>query len=357
MMRRAHFLLPVPLAVLAALAQPPSPPGDEEEIRSVFDEAAKAWREGGWQRAMPYFSERVSYLNPTGSRFDRTYMSRQQGPSRTRRAHFVRHVQFLTADSAVAVGVWRDTGTRTPFAAGNFDYTFVREKGGWKIATMHEGFLTPIDSVSVPGGPVDVDSEGILSSEERTAGWRALFDGRTSNGWLTVSGKNGLPPCWRIDGDCLVTVPDKTQMALRTQEKFRSFEMSFEWLMSKAGNSGVKYRVFAVELFAGGAGGEGAGYEYQLADDDNEPGARADPRQRSGAVYGVTSVAVVAARPVGEWNRSRILVAEDHVEHWLNGVETARFPVDVQFESPILLQHHRSEVRFRNLKIRPLGSR
>jgi hypothetical protein len=38
---------------------------------------------------------------------------------------------------------------------------------------------------------------------------------------------------------------------------------------------------------------------------------------------------------------TRLIVAPDQVEHWLNGVQTAQYDVDVVFASPIMLQHHR----------------
>jgi hypothetical protein len=89
-----------------------------------------------------------------------------------------------------------------------------------------------------------------------------------------------------------------------------------------------------------------------MADDAGDPGARIDHKQKSGALYGVVAVTKPSARPAGEWNDSRLVVAQDHAEHWLNGVMTARYPIDVPFDSPILLQHHASEVRFRNIRIR-----
>ena len=63
-----------------------------------------------------------------------------------------------------------------------------------------------------------------------------------------------------------------------------------------------------------------------------------------------------AAKPIGQWNESRIIVADDHVEHWLNGIETAHYAIDAPFSSPIVLQHHVTEVRFRNIKIRPFAT-
>jgi len=128
--------------------------------------------------------------------------------------------------------------------------------------------------------------------------------------------------------------------------------LQWEWKAAKQSNSGVKYRLFGPDLIAFGSPRFATGWEYQMADDAGDPGARVDDRQKSGALYGVVAVSKPAARPAGEWNGSRLIVMEDHAEHWLNGTLTARYPVDVPFDSPIVLQHHSSEVSFRNIRVR-----
>ena len=50
-------------------------------------------------------------------------------------------------------------------------------------------------------------------------------------------------------------------------------------------------------------------------------------------------------------------MTKDRVEHWLNGVQTVDYAVDAVFQSPIFLQHHGSEVRFRGIRIRPLNGK
>ena len=190
--------------------------------------------------------------------------------------------------------------------------------------------------------PID---SALLTPDERAEGWISLFDGKSFRNWTDSSG--GEPPSvWRVSGGALATVPTRTEpQSLRTLQEFMHFDLRFEWMARENANSGLMYRFF---------GKTAAAMEYQIADDNGDPGAKVDSRQRSGALYGVTPVEKSVARPAGEWNDARIRVTVERIEHWLNGVKTADYPVDVPFASPIALQHHFSEVRFRNLRIRPL---
>jgi hypothetical protein len=44
-----------------------------------------------------------------------------------------------------------------------------------------------------------------LTDVERRAGWRLLFDGATTAGWVEVTGKP-FPASWTIDNGCLKTI-------------------------------------------------------------------------------------------------------------------------------------------------------
>src|SRR3982751_1225830 len=80
-----------------------------------------------------------------------------------------------------------------------------------------------------------------LTGAERRAGWRLLFDGSTTTGWVEVTGKP-FPASWTIDHGCLKTVVRKDGFQdIRTVDSFRDFELQFDWMLLAGGNSGVKY--------------------------------------------------------------------------------------------------------------------
>jgi hypothetical protein len=202
--------------------------------------------------------------------------------------------------------------------------------------------------------------------------WQSLFDGKTSKGWVEVTGKPFPTHSWTIEDGCLKSLV-KTDgfQDIRTVEKFRSFELEFEWKLLKDGNSGVKYLIQNIDEWTNKEGRQARarGLEYQLVD-RNSPDAK-DPTRYTGALYSV----LAAHEPdwtIGSFNQSRIVVKGDHVEHWLNGVKVLAYEVGeptvqaalrnllpkgsttLQTETWISLQNHSSETWFRNIRIRRL---
>jgi hypothetical protein len=202
--------------------------------------------------------------------------------------------------------------------------------------------------------------------------WHSLFDGKTTDGWVEVTGKPFPANCWRVEDGCLKAVVRTDGFQdIRTVETFRSFELEFDWKLGKDGNSGVKYLIQRVDEWTNKAGREARarGLEYQLADDAN-PDAASDPRRVAGSLYSVIAPVPKIPPKIGEFNHSRIVVRGTHVEHWLNGVKVVEFDTGVaavqkhlkelakggelRLESPISLQNHSSETWFRSIRVRSL---
>ncbi len=201
-----------------------------------------------------------------------------------------------------------------------------------------------------------------LTPAERAAGWRLLFDGRTTDGWRGFKQK-GMPDGWKVVDGALTRVAAAGDIL--TTQKFKNFELTLEWKISEGGNSGIFYR---------GSEDEDAIYwtapEMQVLDDARHP----DGKSRltaAGADYAVYEAPAGIVKPAGQWNQVRLIVNGRHVEHWLNGVRLLQYEFyspdwemrvkDSKFSSHprygrnaegyIGLQDHGDWVAFRNIKI------
>ena len=211
-----------------------------------------------------------------------------------------------------------------------------------------------------------------LSDAERRDGWRLLFDGKTTAGWVEVTGKPFPSNCWTIeDGSLKALVRTDGFQDIRTVEAFASFELEFDWKILKDGNSGVKYWIQRVDEWTNAAGRQARarGLEYQLADDANADAA-SDPRRVAGSLYSLIAPSPRVAPKIGDFNHSRLVVRGHRVEHWLNGIKVVEFDSEadevqkllrsnstagsarIVQKSPISLQNHSSDAWFRNIKIR-----
>jgi hypothetical protein len=153
------------------------------------------------------------------------------------------------------------------------------------------------------------------------ATWRPLFDGKlldTFRGWRS----EGMPEGWHVVHGTLAKEGDVDDLV--TKEKFGNFELKLEWMIGKGGNSGVFYRATREydHIYWSAP-------EYQLLDDANAPDGR-NRLTAAAAAYGLYEPPAGVVKAAGEWNKTRIIVNGNHVEHWLNG----RKVVEYDFGSP-----------------------
>lgn len=198
-----------------------------------------------------------------------------------------------------------------------------------------------------------------------------LFNGTNFDGWVMTDG-SPVNDGWEVvDGEIHLKPFDGTRFgSIRTKETYGSFELEFEWRVAAGGNSGVKYRAREADSRFGR---NFYGCEYQLLDDAGHKNGR-KPITSAGALYGLypPDAAAKKLRPVGEFNRSRIVVDGSRVEHWLNGQKIVEAVIgsgdwdarvrkskvaDVadfaRQPGSILLQEHLSEAWFRNIRLTP----
>jgi type 1 glutamine amidotransferase len=207
----------------------------------------------------------------------------------------------------------------------------------------------------------------LLSKEQHEQGWRLLFDGFSTQGWTGFRQDAFPEQGWKVEDGALV-LSEGGGGDIVTEREYGDFELDFEWRVSNKANSGVIYRVSD----EGGATYV-SGPEYQVLDDayfGDEP----QPLHAAGALYALEEAGPKSLRPVGQFNRGRIVVRGWEIEHWINGqrllvcdlasddgkakIAASKFasmPLFAKFDrGRIALQDHGNAVAYRNLRIREL---
>lgn len=214
----------------------------------------------------------------------------------------------------------------------------------------------------------------VLTDQEKQEGWKLLFDGTTLNGWRDFKGEGVVKAPWKAEHGTLASLgtgSDSTGYIVTT-EQYANFILQFDWKVAKGGNSGVLYHVlerpeYKVPYVSGP--------EYQVIDDLGWPD-KLEEWQKVGCDYAmyVCDSTKKHIRKAGEWNSSKIVFDNGHVEHWLNGEKVVEFEAwtDDWFarkgsgkwenapeyglarKGVIALQDHGTRTWYKNLKIKEL---
>ncbi|MDR0505832.1 MAG: DUF1080 domain-containing protein [Dysgonamonadaceae bacterium] len=239
---------------------------------------------------------------------------------------------------------------------------------------------TVLDKTQVDLSAFPKDAEGNI----------VLFCGKSLYGWRGY-GKDVVPGRWTID---------ETEGAIKfsgtgTGEgqqgdggdiifayKFKNFELSIDWKVSKGANSGIFYLAQEIK--------DQAIYisapESQVLDNENHPDAKlgVDGNRKSSSLYDMIAANPQNANPFGEWNTTKIMVYKGTVVHYQNGknvleyhlwtpqwtelLEASKFSKEKwslafellnnaggeNHEGYIGLQDHGDDVWFKNIKIKIL---
>jgi hypothetical protein len=216
-------------------------------------------------------------------------------------------------------------------------------------------------------------------------GFRPIFDGETFDGWRGL-GRDTVPAAhWKVEDGMIRKVASGSipravdgQVLdggdLMTEETFSDFELRFEWKVAPGANSGVKYNVSEAFSTSHDPPFGALGFEYQVLDDDEHADAEIASHRTASLYDLIAAPDSKPLRPVGEFNKSRLIWSGGHGEHWLNGEMVVSFDLGTpRFDSlfaaskyanlaemniaragHIVLQDHGDDVWFRNLRIKTL---
>jgi hypothetical protein len=226
-------------------------------------------------------------------------------------------------------------------AAGTRHSADIRRAGG-TLSIIVDGTLlseVTIDrnrrlglALSVPAGEATIDE---LRLEEPRG--NPLFNGKDLTGWF-VNNQKGT---WAVDAGDIVPTSHQGLHYLRTDKEYANFTFSFDYKISKGGNSGIAIRT------AKDGWPSGDGMELQILD---QPGEVKDSTM---AIYG--NVPPLDRADLSErWNQVVVKADGRMISAWVNGelvqqVNTARMPElkHRHLKGWIGLQDHGGKIRFR----------
>lgn len=204
-----------------------------------------------------------------------------------------------------------------------------------------------------------------LTDAEKAAGWRLLFDGKTTAGWMN---SDSTAPRTPVQDQSLNPHRAGHYMLVHTQQ-WSNFTLALDFRLSPHCNSGVFLRTGSLTPRSG----RDVGFNgLEIALDDTETAGFHD----SGALYDLARPTRNAMRPIGDWNHLELTARGPKIEVVMNGetvnrIDLSKFSApnrrpdgsehkfDVAYKDHPLtgyigLQDHGSPCWFKNIKLKPL---
>lgn len=185
------------------------------------------------------------------------------------------------------------------------------------------------------------DGHNWLSREELEAGWIRLFDGQTLFGWKTNSDLN-----WSVK-DGVISADNGQPGLLCTTTRFADYELRCDYRLAAGGNSGIFLRTPLKPTDPGVDC-----YELNMCDDHPSGFTTASFVKRK-----KTESPVICGT---EWHSYRVTVLGSKIDVEMDGKKVMEYQDET--EKPLKtgyigLQMNGGKIEFRNVYLRPLGSK
>lgn len=197
-----------------------------------------------------------------------------------------------------------------------------------------------------------------LSKEEKKAGYKILFDGRSMSNWTSNTSE------YVLENGCIVMYPKTGHGNLYTKQEYDNFILRFEFMLTEEANSGLGIRHKMITEQSGYDG-----MELQILDNEASIYKDLKPYQYHGSVYGWIPAKRGFLKPVGEWNYQEVIADGDNIKISLNGTvivdgnlkeatkdaPSNKIPATLFYEKGhIAFLGHNSVVKFKNIRIKEL---
>ena len=182
-----------------------------------------------------------------------------------------------------------------------------------------------------------------LTAQEKAEGWELLFNGKDlpkdkwvgekesftnfpASGWYVEDGALYMKPKSGIaNGKWFPLPPEDARLggggSIVTLKKYRDFCFKFDFRLTEAANSGIKY------FYDETVNNKGTCEEYQVLDPEHPDSTKGkDGNRRVASLYDlIPAKADKVVKPTGHWNSGMIVAKGNRVEHWLNGVKVVEY--------------------------------
>ncbi len=154
-----------------------------------------------------------------------------------------------------------------------------------------------------------LSKDNILTPAETKAGFKLLFDGKSTKGWTNFN-SDKIGSGWTVTDGVLKCSDPHHGGDIVTEKKFDWFELLIDVKIDPGQNSGIMFHVAD-----SGEATWHSGPEIQIYDHKAEPGV-----QITGYLYELYSSNTDATKPSGEWNHMRIVIDPKKCFTEVNGV-------------------------------------
>lgn len=240
---------------------------------------------------------------------------------------------------------------------------------------MKKYILSVVAAAMTLGMTAKQPTDNTLTDVEKKAGWELLFNGKDTNGWRGAKLDEFPQKGWKVENGVLKVLASGGAESTNggdivTKRPYKNFILKVDFKITKGANSGIKY---FVDTNLNKGAGSAIGCEFQILDDTRHPDAKLGVKgnRTLGSLYDLIPAPEDKPFVFDEFNTAMVIVEDNHVEHWLNGVKLLKYDRNSQqwnalvayskyknwpnFGNPseglILLQDHGDEVWFKNIKI------